>query len=70
MTDSKFSNDFLPLLKRERRKRGFSLGSQEAFKIAVRQDIQILQPRKKRTQGQKNATKLEMGDIGLGFPDF
>ena len=68
MTDSKFSNDFLPLLKRERRKRGFVLGSQEAFKIAVKRDIQILQPRKIRTIiRQKNATHF---DMGMNFPDF
>ncbi len=68
MTDSKFSNAFLPLLKRERRKMGFELGSQEAFKIAVKEDIQILQPRKIRTIiRQKNATPF---DMGTDFPDF
>ncbi|KKN42278.1 hypothetical protein LCGC14_0714780 [marine sediment metagenome] len=68
MTDSKFSNDFLPLLQRKRRKMGFELGSQEAFKIAVKRDIQILQPRKKRTIiRQENATKI---DMGIDFPEF
>lgn len=68
MTDSKFSNDFLPLLKIQRRKMGFELGSQEAFKIAVKKDIQILQPRKKRTiRRQENATQI---DMGINFPDF
>ncbi len=68
MTDSKFSNDFLPLLKRKRREMGFGLGSQEAFKIAVKRDIQILSPRKKRIiRRQENATKI---DMGLDFPDF
>ena len=68
MTDSKFSMDFLPLLKRERRKKGFKVGSQEAFKIAVKEDIQILQPRKIRTiVRQKNATQL---DMGIHCPDF
>ncbi len=47
---------------------GFELGSQEAFKIAVKEDIQILQPRKKRTiMRQENATQFEMG---INFPDF
>ncbi len=68
MTDSKFSNDFLPLLKMKRRKMGFNLGSQEAFKIAVKRDIQILQPRKKRTIiRQENATQI---DMGIHCPDF
>ncbi len=68
MTDSKFSMDFLPLLRRKRRMMGFELGSQEAFKIAVKEDIQILQPRKKRTiMRQENATQFEMG---INFPDF
>ncbi len=68
MTDSKFSNDFLPLLKRKRRELGFGLGSQEAFKIAVKRDIQILQPRKIRTiRRQENATQINMG---MDFPDF
>ncbi len=68
MTDSKFSMDFLPLLKRERRKMGFELGSQEAFKIAVKRDIQILQPRKKRIViRQENATQF---DMGMNFPDI
>ncbi len=68
MTDSKFSNAFLPLLKRKRRELGFGLGSQEAFKIAVKRDIQILLPRKKRVMiRQKNATRIEMG---IDFPEF
>ena len=68
MTDSKFSRDFLPLLKRKRRTMGFELGSQEAFKIAVKRDIQILQPRKIRTIiRQKNATHF---DMGLDFPEI
>ena len=68
MTDSKFSMDFLPLLKRKRRMMGFELGSQEAFKIAVKKDIQILQPRKKRTViRRENATQFRMG---MDFPDF
>ena len=68
MTDSKFTMDFLPLLKRKRRTMGFELGSQEAFKIAVKRDIQILQPRKIRTViRQKNATQF---DMGLDTPDF
>ncbi len=68
MTDSKFSNDFLPLLKRKRKQLGFGLGSQEAFKIAVKTDIQILQPRKKRIViRQENAT---MRNMGMDFPDF
>lgn len=68
MTDSKFSDVFLPLLKRKRRELGFGLGSQEAFKIAVKRDIQILQPRKKRTViRQKDATQF---DMGIDFPDF
>ena len=68
MTDSKFSMDFLPLLKRKRRMMGFELGSQEAFKIAVKRDIQILQPRKKRKViRQENATQFSMG---MNFPDF
>ncbi len=68
MTDSKFSMDFLPLLKRKRRMMGFELGSQEAFKIAVKEDIQILQPRKIRTiRRQENATQF---DMGIDFPDI
>ncbi len=68
MTDSKFSGDFLPLLKRKRRMMGFELGSQEAFKIAVKEDIQILQPRKIRTViRQENATHFNMG---MDFPDI
>ncbi len=68
MTDSKFSMEFLPLLKRKRRELGFGLGSQEAFKIAVKKDIQILQERKIRTiRRQKNATQFHMG---MDFPDF
>lgn len=67
MTDSKFSMDFLPLLKRKRKMMGFELGSQEAFKIAVKEDIQILQPRKIRTIiRQKNATQI----MGMECPDF
>ncbi len=68
MTDSKFSGDFLPLLKRKRRAMGFVLGSQEAFKIAVKEDIQILQPRKIRTiVRQENATQFNMG---INIPEF
>ncbi len=68
MTDSKFSTDFLPLLKRKRRELGFGLGSQEAFKIAVKREIQILLPRKKRViNQQENATRI---DMGIDFPEF
>ncbi len=69
MTDSKFTLDFIPILRKKRRELGFDLGSQEAFRIAVNRDIRILKPRKIRTNFriQQNATHM---DMGLGFPEF